>query len=377
MDIIGLDFAKNTVLVNGQTVYRKVEYFRKELAATNSSASQWLPVCITTNGTVNGSIFVPKNPELFTYDPDGNLTSDGRWNYTWDGEDRLISMVTHTTAGPGLKLVFEYDSQSRRISKTVSNYVSGAWQFASKTVFLYDSWNLIAEFTTLNAASAPTLSRSYLWGTDLSGTPQGAGGVGGLLQVSFYGSGTTNCFVAFDGNGNVAGLVNAADGAIFARYEYGPFAEPLRSTGPLAQANPVRFSTKYQDDETDQLYYGYRYFKDGRWTSRDPLEERGGKNLYSFLGGDAINSRDSLGLFSFSIPYFFACPSDIRGHVCYGFSCRVRYPTLRLIPADQTQLAVCLGAANIEMSIGCLLNSSTRFRSGCTHALICFVTWWQ
>ena len=28
----------------------------------------------------------------------------------------------------------------------------------------------------------------------------------------------------------------------------------------MAKANPFRFSTKYQDDETDLLYYGYRYY---------------------------------------------------------------------------------------------------------------------
>jgi hypothetical protein len=26
----------------------------------------------------------------FTYDLDGNQTADARWNYTWDGENRMI-----------------------------------------------------------------------------------------------------------------------------------------------------------------------------------------------------------------------------------------------------------------------------------------------
>jgi RHS repeat-associated protein len=51
----------------------------------------------------------------------------------------------------------------------------------------------------------------------------------------------------------------------------GPFAEVLRSTGPMANVNPFRFSTKYQDEETGLLYYGFRYLGDGRWLSRDPL----------------------------------------------------------------------------------------------------------
>jgi hypothetical protein len=41
----------------------------------------------------------------------------------------------------------------------------------------------------------------------------------------------------------------------------------------MAKANPFRFSTKYQDDETDLLYYGHRYYgaSAGRWLSYDPI----------------------------------------------------------------------------------------------------------
>jgi RHS repeat-associated protein len=128
---------------------------------------------------------------------------------------------------------------------------------------------------------------------------QGAGGVGGLLEVSDYGSSTTtNCFAAFDGNGNLAALVNAANGTTLANYEYGPFGEVIRQTGPMATTNPFRFSTKYQDDESDLLYYGYRYYKasTGDWLSRDPIGEAGGRNLYGLLGNDPINIIDAKGL---------------------------------------------------------------------------------
>jgi RHS repeat-associated protein len=43
----------------------------------------------------------------------------------------------------------------------------------------------------------------------------------------------------------------------------------------MAKLNPFRFSTKYDDDETDLLYYGHRYYNPstGRWPSRDSIEE--------------------------------------------------------------------------------------------------------
>jgi RHS repeat-associated protein len=51
-------------------------------------------------------------------------------------------------------------------------------------------------------------------------------------------------------------------------------------------------------DETDQLYYGYRYYSAsvGRWLSRDPIGERGGLNRYGFVGNDSVDYLDRLGL---------------------------------------------------------------------------------
>jgi RHS repeat-associated protein len=43
--------------------------------------------------------------------------------------------------------------------------------------------------------------------------------------------------------------------------------------------------------------YGYRYYDPatGRWPSRDPIGERGGANLYGFVGNDSISKSDLLG----------------------------------------------------------------------------------
>ncbi|MCL2104324.1 MAG: hypothetical protein FWH21_04620 [Kiritimatiellaeota bacterium] len=35
---------------------------------------------------------------------------------------------------------------------------------------------------------------------------------------------------------------------------------------------------------------------EGRWTSRDPIEERGGRTLYGFVGNNSVNQIDFLGL---------------------------------------------------------------------------------
>jgi len=106
----------------------------------------------------------------------------------------------------------------------------------------------------------------------------------------------TTHFTCYDGNGNVMALVNATTGEESARYAYGPFAEPLQRTGPMAKLNPIRFSTQYHDDYTGDDKYLFRDLRDGRWLNRDPIGEVGGKNLYGCVVNDAINGSDPVGL---------------------------------------------------------------------------------
>jgi RHS repeat-associated protein len=119
-----------------------------------------------------------------------------------------------------------------------------------------------------------------------------------LLEEAYYSSSTTNCFVAYDGNGDVVALVNSADGTVSANYEYDPFGQVIRATGLMAKANPFRFSTKYQDDESGLNYYGYRFYNPsgGTWLSRDPLEEESSDNLYGFVANEGVNDVDAYGL---------------------------------------------------------------------------------
>ncbi len=277
LDVMGAALPGLTVSVNTYAPYRKGEYFRKELTAANTVVPVWQAITVVTNGqtAVTGNLWVPKTPEAFAYDIDGNLTSDGRWNYTWDAENRLVQMVANTALGPQQRLDFAYDHQGRRITKRVWNNTSGTGALVVDQKFLYDGWNLVAEFNATNNA----VIRSYVWGLDLSGSLQGAGGIAGLLWIrdsSTINNQTSTHFVAHDANGNVLHLVNAADGKATTQYEYGPFGEVVRTTGPMGRANPFRFSTKYQDDETDLLYYGYRYYSAsmGRWLGRDPIAEK-------------------------------------------------------------------------------------------------------
>ncbi len=90
-------------------------------------------------------------------------------------------------------------------------------------------------------------------------------------------------FPGYDNNGNVVGYWSES-GALVAEYAYDAFGNTISATGPMAAFFPHRFSTKYFDDDTGLYYYGYHYSspKLGRRINRDPVEERGGMNLYGF-----------------------------------------------------------------------------------------------
>lgn len=263
----------------------------------------------------DGYVYLPPTPEFFWYDRDGNLEWDARWTYEWDAENRLRSMTTKQRAidgyVPELRLSFAYDAAGRRVRKKVEVKSGGVWTLKNDVRFVYDGWNLVAEVEYHSGASdAPAVGsgqgtrayvrRSYVWGPDVTGTAEGAGGVGGLLMLTRHERGSKaaeSYWVNMDLNGNVIGLTSTTQDGRYAVYDYDAFGKCIRANEPEAGLNPVRFSSKYTDEETGLVYYGYRYYSPemGRWISRDPIEEEGGINLYGMVGNDPVCKWDYLG----------------------------------------------------------------------------------
>jgi RHS repeat-associated protein len=242
-----------------------------------------------------GRITLPSSTTVDpTYDSDGNMTSGPTPNaptvlatFTWDGENRQLSV----TPNGGSTTTALRDAMGRRVAKTTGS---------TRTYFLYDGWNIAAEYTgtvhTTGSAPALTLERTHVWGADLSGSLQGAGGVGGLLATCLNSvSGAPTYYPTYDGNGNVTEYLDGS-GAVQVHFEYDPFGNTLVNTDTNSYF-PFRFSTKYLDAESGMYYYGYRYFDPltGRWPSHDPIGEDGGVNLYGMVENDPVNRVDYLG----------------------------------------------------------------------------------
>jgi RHS repeat-associated protein len=232
-----------------------------------------------------------------TYDDDGNATGYPLRDYpsalntlAWDGENRLVS-VTYASSPPATHENL-YDAQSRRFSRMDGT----PGQFYVITI--YDGWNPIAEYR-INNNDPIYLSRVYTWGLDLSGTLQGADGVGGLLAMMDHDE-DLQTYTTFDGNGNVSEYIEAG-GSVVGHFEYDAFGGLTEATASPNWYN-IRFSTKGQD-QSGLYYYGYRYYDPltGRFISRDPIEEKGGLNIYGFVSNRPVDHLDRLGLAAWSV----------------------------------------------------------------------------
>jgi RHS repeat-associated protein len=178
-----------------------------------------------------------------------------------------------------------------------------------------------------NAGHTPQVT--YTRGLDLSGTIEGAGGIGGLLMRShgyYAGNWSTHNAYHSDDNGNVTALMNSA-GVLQASYKYNPYGGLISSSGTLAGANTMRFSSKpailSATGAWGFYYYGYRFYDAGmqRWLNRDPLGERGGGNLHGFVYNNPIQYFDRYGL----IPQWIRkCAKEIvgPGKLCVDDNCQ-------------------------------------------------------
>jgi YD repeat-containing protein len=81
----------------------------------SSDATAATPTAASQTATFNALNQISTlNSQSYSYDANGNLTSDGTRTYTWDAENRLIGVATGGSSGQSLS--FSYDGFGRRTS---------------------------------------------------------------------------------------------------------------------------------------------------------------------------------------------------------------------------------------------------------------------
>lgn len=282
----------------------------------------------------------PNPSPQFTYDLRGNLTYDGKCNYAYDAENRL-RMVYPTQMGPGDCIrEYYYDYLGR------CAYIAETWygSIYRDLYLIYDGWNVVMAMD----GYTEEIIRKYTWGLDLSGTLQGAGGIGGLLAAEFKrGEEWQKYWYTYDANGNVGQLLRyrtnpAETVTLAAGYEYDPYGNTLAvrdlDSSGIAGENEIRFSTKWLHDQSgtdrDLYYYGYRFYSPGlgRWLSWDPIGEQGGIGLLAFITNNPTGKVDPYGLDAWDVIKDFMGP--IRAGARTGGSACTRVAGLGCVCID-------------------------------------------
>ncbi len=239
------------------------------------------------------------------FDANGNQTSihhkGNVWEVAYNGKNQAVKWINGST-----NVLMSYDGIGRQIFQ---KEYCGATNLIK--CFSYDGFCCIKS-TLQDMKSNIMCDKLYLWDvTDLSNPYV-------LMQYNAQGD---SIYYVYDGLKNVSAIVDA-NSIIIEQYEYAPFGEIVSPASHLVNTNPFRFSSKYYDDLLKVIHYGFREYSFfiGRWSSRDPLQEFGGNNLYLFVGNNPIAMYDILGLMASPFNKKHAC-EESGGNFYLGKCC--------------------------------------------------------
>ncbi len=233
---------------------------------------------INNSGTTNYTYNTEKNRLVsvgsnnYTYDANGNVTSDGTYTYIWGDDNKLKEVKQGITTIAS----FTYDALGRRETMTDTNGVT-------KT-FHYDG----DQVTYVTQSDG----KIYRFAYDHSGKP---------IFMSYN---NNQYWYHYDQHGNVIRMTDV-NGATVAQYQYdawGNITYPLGTGIEIQDLNPYRYAGYWYDRDIDKYYLKARYYDAsiGRFLSKDPLEVRVGDSLslnaYTYGENNPVMMVDPSGL---------------------------------------------------------------------------------
>ena len=199
----------------------------------------------------------------YTYDANGNLTSDGTMTYFWNALNQLVEVKQGTTT----LATFEYDGAGRRTEKVADGITR---------TYIYDAEDIVEE--RLSGSTTDTIR--YYHG---AGIDEPLARKNSANAVTYY---------LADHLGSIVQETNAAGAATLER-EYDSWGSPT-SGGESGYS----FQGREWDTEIDLYFFRARYFSPSmaRFISDDPIGLSGGTNLVSFVANHPNVASDPFGL---------------------------------------------------------------------------------
>ncbi|MCW3110043.1 MAG: Peptidase bacteriocin processing, partial [Segetibacter sp.] len=229
--------------------YNSLNQLTKQRKADTARHLESLPI----TGRINFN-------NTLSYDDNGNTISETSpaVMYSWDVANRLVRITQDSNITE-----FVYDGLSRRVAEKLNGTVIRRW--------LWDGTELAEE---RDADGNLVVKRFFSQGEQINGK---------------------NYYFTFDHLGSVREMTDA-DGQVQTRYGYDPYGRRIKEVGKI----DADFGyTGYYYHNTSGLYLALFRIYDanlGRWLSKDPIEESGGLNFYSYVNQNPVNLIDILGL---------------------------------------------------------------------------------
>jgi RHS repeat-associated protein len=227
------------------------------------------------------------------------------YQLVFDAWNRLVKVIAATNSSTVAD--YAYDGMARRIRKTTDTetqnfYYSNAWQVLEARSESHSP-------SSSSEAGVPELTY-FVWG---------ARGVNDLiLRTQETGEGPTQQLYALSDQWNVVAVADQT-GTVQERYGYNAFGTTLIMTSSFANRLGSAFGWEttfgsYQlDQETGFYQVRNRYYHAtlGVWLSRDPIEEAGGSNLYTYVLNNPQNATDPQGLMIPPFPHKSPNPNSL------------------------------------------------------------------
>lgn len=265
--LTGINYSTPTQSALGSLAYG-YDLGGQRVSKTGGFATDVLPTTSTVKSTFDlNDRQTSFNGQTFSYDANGDLTSDGSNTYVWNARQQLVKIMQGATVGAS----YTYDALGRRAAKTIGG---------TAAQYLYDGWNTVQE--TQGNTINPIL-------TGL-----------GIDERYARNDVTGRTYFLTDALGSTIALTDPT-GAIRQQYSYDPYGKTTQTDNTTGFTNPYQYTGR-EADGAGLYYYRARYYSPllGRFISEDPIGfESGQLNFYAYVGNDPLDFIDPLGLSHF------------------------------------------------------------------------------
>ncbi|MEI9933158.1 MAG: RHS repeat-associated core domain-containing protein [Rhizomicrobium sp.] len=258
--------------------------------AISDASYVWQPTADATTSYMPNNLnqYTTVNGFAYTYDGNGNMTSDHIWTYGYDLENHLLT--ANKTAGGTVAASYNYDPLGRRNEKSGTG--------VTQTYFLSDGTDEITEYNSPGTATV-----RYIPGPSIDEPIA-------MITVS---SGAKEYFHT-NKQGSVIAMTNGSTGALAeGPYKYDPYGNCFSGASPCSpvagSTAPYRFTGRRLDPETGLYYYRARYYASGdtngggRFLQTDAVGYTADLDLYTYVGNDPTDKGDPSGNFVYGMPH--------------------------------------------------------------------------